>query len=406
MGTFTTIEMPPYMPRTKRKRSKHLKPVANRSDSGERNVLLALSVYNPEIHRGVARFGRDHNWHIPADLEDAIPKGWNGDGVLTQLGAPQEIWRRLGRLDVPIVDLAESRPNIQLPRVTIDNAAVGHMAAEFFLDRGYRNFAFVHRWELGASLKRRDHFRTRIADKGFDCEVLSWGKERNDRADTPQQRRRWIRQRLSKLKTPLAVFASRDVEAVSVIDSCLELGLQVPEQIAVLGVGNSEAICECLRVSLSSIEENWELVGYEGAALLERLMRCESRPDSPIYIPPGKIIERRSTDSLAVEHPQVATALRFIHDNFHQPISMTNVVRHVGMSRSGLEKAFREHYVRPPMEELRHVRLLKAKQMLAETDETVITIARLTGHQTPHNLCRAFNKHVGQTPKQFRLCQK
>ena len=90
MGTFTTIEMPPYMPRTKRKRSKHLKPVANRSDSGERNVLLALSVYNPEVHRGVARFGRDHNWHIPADLEDAIPKGWNGDGVLTQLAACPE----------------------------------------------------------------------------------------------------------------------------------------------------------------------------------------------------------------------------------------------------------------------------------------------------------------------------
>jgi LacI family transcriptional regulator len=68
-------------------------------------VLLALSVYNPEIHRGVARFGRDHNWHIPADLEDAIPKSWNGDGVLTQLGARQEIWRPLRRLDVPIVDL-------------------------------------------------------------------------------------------------------------------------------------------------------------------------------------------------------------------------------------------------------------------------------------------------------------
>jgi LacI family transcriptional regulator len=394
------------MPRTKRKHATRRKQSANRSVIADRNVLLALSVYNPEIHRGVARFGRDHNWHIPADLEDAVPTGWNGDGVLTQLGAPQIIWRRLRRLDVPIVDLAESRPNIQLPRVTIDNAAIGHMAAEFFLDRGYRNFAFVHRWELGASRKRRDHFRTRVADEGYDCEVLSWGNERKDRADTPERRRRWMKQRLSELETPLAVFASRDVEAVTVIDSSLELGLQVPEQIAVLGVGNSEAICECLRVPLSSIEDNWELVGYEGAALLERLMQGESRPDSPIYISPGKIIERRSTDSLAVEHPQVVAALRFIHDNFHQPVSMTDVVRHVGMSRSGLEQAFREHYVRPPMEELRHVRLLKAKQMLAETDEKVITIARLTGHQTPHNLCRVFKQQVGMTPKQYRLGQK
>lgn len=393
---------------TKRKRStdRKTKP-AGRSVSGERNVLLALSLYNPEIHRGVARFGRDHNWHIPADLEDAIPKSWNGDGVLTQLGARQEIWRRLRRrVDVPIVDLAESRPNIQLPRVTIDNAALGDMAADFFLDRGYRKFAYVHRWELGASRKRRDHFRSKVVEAGYDCEVLSWSKERKDRADTPEQRQRWVKQRLSKLETPLAVFASRDVEAATVIDSCLELGLQVPEQIAVLGVGNSEAICECLRVPLSSIEDHWEQVGYEGAALLDRLMQGETAPDSPIYIPPGKIIQRRSTDSLAVEHPQVVAALRFIHDNFHTPISMTDVVNHVGMSRSGLEKAFREHYIRPPMEELRHVRLVKAKMMLAETDNKIITIAQLTGYQTPHNLCRAFNQHVGQTPKQFRLSRK
>ena len=78
-------------------------------------MLLGLILYNPEIHHAVARFGRDHSWHIPADREDAIPTGWNGDDVLTQLGAPQEIWGRLRRLDVPIVDVAESRPNIQLP---------------------------------------------------------------------------------------------------------------------------------------------------------------------------------------------------------------------------------------------------------------------------------------------------
>lgn len=96
-------------------------------------------------------------------------------------------------------------------------------------------------------------------------------------------------------------------------------------------------------------------------------------------MPPGKIIERRSTDSLAMEHPQVVTALGFIHDNFHQPISMTNVVRHV---RQRTRKGAPRTQLRPPMEELRHVRLLKAKQMLAETDETVITLCssvRLSG---------------------------
>ncbi|MEM1227934.1 MAG: DNA-binding transcriptional regulator [Planctomycetota bacterium] len=367
-----------------------------------RDVLLALNVYNADVHRGVARFGRDHHWHIPADLEDVIPAGWAGDGVLTQLGAPQQIWRRLRRIDVPIVDLAESRPHIRLPRVTVDNAAVGQLAATYFLDRGYRHFAFVHRWELGASQARRDHFSGLIRAAGFSCDVLSWGKERRGRPDTRTQLRRWMKQRIVKLAFPLAVFASRDIEAVTIIDSCLELGLSVPEQVAVLGVGNSEPICECLRVPLSSIEENWERVGFEGAAVLEGLMRGEPPHHRSILIPPGRVIERRSTDGLAVEHSQVVAALRFIHDNAHESISMSDVVRHVGMSRSGLEKAFRDHFVRPPIEELRRIRLLRAKDMLRDTEKKVAEIARIQGYRTSHNLCRAFAREVGLTPKQYR----
>jgi len=114
--------------------------------SSERYVLFALGWYYPEIHRGVVRFARDHQWHVTADFDDLVPRHWRGDGVITLLGARQNLWKSLRKLDVPIVDLAESRPNIRLPRVTMDNAAIGRMAARYFLDRGYRNFAFFHRW--------------------------------------------------------------------------------------------------------------------------------------------------------------------------------------------------------------------------------------------------------------------
>lgn len=120
-----------------------------KSTPKEPSILLALSWYYPEIHRGVARYARDHQWHLTADFGDLVPKHWNGDGVITLLGAQEDIWRRLRRLEVPIVDLAESRPNIALPRVTMDNAAIGLMAAEHFLQRGYRRFVYFHRWDLG-----------------------------------------------------------------------------------------------------------------------------------------------------------------------------------------------------------------------------------------------------------------
>ncbi|EMI22666.1 xylose operon regulatory protein [Rhodopirellula maiorica SM1] len=377
--------------------------VASRYEtSGGRNILLALSWYYPQIHQGVARFARDHGWNISADFDDPVPSHWNGDGVLTLLGTRQDIWKRLRRLDVPIVDLAESRPAIKLPRVTPDNVAIGRMAAEHFLERGYRNFAFFHRKGLNVSRRRREAFQQKINEAGHDLIMLSWKHEQGERNDTVEQRHRWLKRRLAQLPKPLAVFASRDVEAVEVVDACSRAELSIPDEVAILGVDNTELICDFLRVPLSSIEVNWELVGYEGAALLDRLLCDQTAPADPIYIRPTGVIERRTTDSLAVDHPKVVAALRYLYDHANEAISMNDVFKHVGMSRSGLEKAFREHFIRAPAEELRHIRLTRAKKMLLRTDKNVKTIAQATGFETPHNLCRIFKQHVGVTPKQYR----
>ncbi len=375
------------------------------ANPGHRDILLALSWYYPEIHRGVASFASERAWHVTFDFDDPIPMHWNGDGVMTLLGVRQDMWRRLRRLNVPIVDLAESRPDIALPRVTMDNAEIAQMAAEYFLDRGYRQFAFVHRWEMGVSRRRREHFRAAIEARGFRCSVLSWQQERQRRADTREQRQRWLVHRLTELPKPLAVFA-RDNEAVEVLEACFAGGLTVPDQVAVLGVDNTEFVCDCLRVPLSSIDNNLAQVGYEGAMLLERLIRGETAPASPIYVPPIGIVERRSTDNLATEHPQVAAALRFIRENADRQIGMIDIVKHVAMSRSGLEKAFREHFVRAPIEQLRHTRLELAKKMLRGTDEKIAAIAQQTGFQTPDHLCRVFQRQLGITPKQYRAARK
>ncbi|MCL4854101.1 MAG: helix-turn-helix domain-containing protein [Bryobacteraceae bacterium] len=140
--------------------------------------------------------------------------------------------------------------------------------------------------------------------------------------------------------------------------------------------------------------------------MLDRLVRGEAAPSSPLYIPPAGIVERRSIDNLAADHPQVQTALRFIRDHSHELISMAGLVKHVAMSRSGLEKAFREHNVLAPMEELRHTHLTHGKRLLREASEKIAAIARLTGFQTSQNLCRTFREQLGLTPKQYRAVQQ
>jgi LacI family transcriptional regulator len=378
---------------------------SNLALTGSRDILLALGWYYPEVHMGVARYAREHQWHVTCDFDEPIPRRWNGDGVLTLLGAGENFWRHLQSVKVPMVDLAESRPKIDLPRVTMDNAAIAKMAADYFLDKGFRQFAFLHRREMGVSLRRRRYFQQVVNEHGYQCHILSWQQERGRRADSREQRKAWLERRLPQLPKPLAVLA-RDNEAVEVLEACLSAGLAVPEQVAVLGIDNTETICGCLYITLSSIDPNLELMGYEGAALLDRLIQGEPAPESPIYIPPRGIVERASTDSLATSHPHVATALKFIRDHAAEPIGMDEIVRQVPMSRSGLEKAFREHYVRAPVEQLRHIRLDMAKRMLRDTDHALATIARKSGFLNAHNLCRIFRKQFGITPKEYRLSQQ
>ncbi|MBN1854819.1 MAG: XylR family transcriptional regulator [Pirellulales bacterium] len=372
--------------------------------TGSRDVLLALDWYYPEMHLGVARYAHEHRWHVTFDFDEPIPRRWSGDGVLTLLATRNQFWRQLRIMNVPIVDLAESRPKIPLPRVTMDNAAIARMAVEYFLDNGHRQFAFVYRRHGGVNRRRRFHFQKILAEYGYTGNVLSWQLERRQRADTRQQRKIWLVRRLAELPKPLAVLA-RDNDAVEVLEACLAAGFTVPDQVAVLGIDNTQTICNCLYISLSSIDPNLERVGYEGAALLDRLIRGEKAPETPIYITPRGIVERSSTDSLATNHPHVAAALKFMCDHAAEPIGMADIVQHVPISRSGLEKAFREHFVRSPIDQLRRIRLEMAKKMLRDTDDKLHRIARNTGFQNAHNLCRLFRKDVGMTPTQYRLAQ-
>ena len=72
-----------------------------------RHVLVALSWYYPTLHRGIARYARDHRWHLTADLDEPVPEHWRGDGVLTHLGSRRKLWESLEAFRVPIVDLTE-----------------------------------------------------------------------------------------------------------------------------------------------------------------------------------------------------------------------------------------------------------------------------------------------------------
>jgi LacI family transcriptional regulator len=193
-----------------------------------------------------------------------------------------------------------------------------------------------------------------------------------------------------------------DVRGQHVLDACGLVRAHVPDEIAVVGVDNAETLCELSNPPLSSVMPNAERIGFESAALLDRLMAGESAPTLNLLIEPVEVVTRRSSDVFAVEDTLVARAMRFIREHACQGIKVADVLRESHCSRSVLERRFRESLGRSPQVELRTIQLRRVKELLVETDWTLARIAEAVGIEHPEYLSVIFKRDTGQTPSQFR----
>ncbi|MEM9021234.1 MAG: XylR family transcriptional regulator [Planctomycetota bacterium] len=396
-------------------------------------VLLALGSYQHATHRGVARFAREQGWHLVADMAygGQIPRGWEGDGIITSLTDRDELTDFVIGTGAHVVDLNMVRADIPLPRVVGNHEAIGKLAAMHLLERGFEQFAWYAVHENRTALDRRTGFLRELNDEGMDlshCTNLIWSHApvgikpsapntsagqttitaKGGEAPTAEHdwthRRDWIIQALDPLPKPLAVFAYNDYQASHVINACLHAGIQIPEQVAVVGVDNDELVCECLPVPLSSVKHDLETRGYQGAALLAQRMKgpIDAPIPDPVRIDPSGVVTRKSSDILALPDPQVAKALRHIWNHFHEPLSISEVVAATQVSRRTLEKAFRQHLQRSILDEVQRVRLQRVKELLAHTDFSMRQIATQAGFASPQYLHQIFRKELGTTPGDYR----
>jgi LacI family transcriptional regulator len=187
---------------------------------------------------------------------------------------------------------------------------------------------------------------------------------------------------------PFAVFAYNDGVGVEVIDACLEAGLLVPEQVAVLGVDNDQIVCESIPIPLSSIQYDLEVLAYEGAALLDRLMNGEKPPEKLTRVHFGGI---------------VAKALRYIWTHYQdRSLSVESVAAKTELTSRGLRKAFQKTLHRSIHEEIMRVRMEKVIELLKETNSSVAAIAPQTGFASANNLFRVFRRIHRTSPGEYR----
>ncbi len=373
--------------------------------TAQRNVLLALGRYDYRTHRGVARYAGQHHWHLNGDMGSSgrLPRGWSGDGIITALDFQTDLVRFIRSATAPVVDISLNRQDIILPRVVGDHYLIGRMAAEHFVERGFRHFAWhANDTNPVAELRCRGFTRT-LAQEQLACQKWIWKPGAQRPADHWLAKSRWLADKLKRLAKPAAVLAFSDADAANVLDACLQAGLAVPDEVAILGVDNNEVICESLWVPLSSVFHDLERVGYEGAALLDRLMRGQSAPAEPILIQPRGVVVRRSTEVLAIHHEPSRRALVFMQENYRRNIGASDAAQASGIPRRTLDKAFREYLGRSVREELARIRLTRSRELLLQTKQPVAEIAAAVGFNTAQYFNNVFRQATGTTPRKFRL---
>ncbi len=241
-----------------------------------KSVLMALASTHHGFFRGISRYAGEHDWHLNTFMAytGKIPYGWQGDGIISFCGFRDDLADFIRQARLPRVELSLLRDDLDVPKVASDNHGIGRMAAEYFLERYFKNFAVAPFADDVPDHERLGGFIETLKNAGFGCCSLPTEMMSNDRSNRVNwiTRRRKLIKALQQVPKPFAVFAYNDGVGVEVIDACLEAGLLVPEQVAVLGVDNDQIVCESVPIALSSIQYDLEVLAYEGAALLDRLM--------------------------------------------------------------------------------------------------------------------------------------
>ena len=379
----------------------------------QRQVALSIipsSENQVRMIRGVLAYAREHpDFKILA--ETAIPyvpperlAHHSHDGVIAYAETDEEC-RWLADRGVPAVNVTMHQPpQAHLPVVHSDNRALGRQAAEHLLGLGLRTFAFVGHESWHHNQLRQAGFSEAVRASGFSCQQIGILFPASGTSLVPVRPidRQHLQAALATLQPPVGIMAAHDEFAFEVIEACAALGWTVPHDVAVLGVNNYSLVCEVADPPLSSLVQRSEAIGYEAAALLDRLMAGEQPPPEPILLPPGQLIVRMSTDFLAVSDRMVLDAVRFIQAHCHQPIRTEDVLLHVGVSRRALDKRFGRSLGQSVAEVIRTTRVQRAKELLATSSLDIFDIGIRCGFDSKSGFTRAFRQVAGQLPSSFR----
>lgn len=364
-------------------------------------TVTTRSPYEASIVRGVLRYSDQighwrfiHQRNQPfLEFEDLDLN--EVDGVIG--GFYHKHWAtRLKQHGIVAVNTSNQHEHLPLPRVSPDDFIIGRMGGEYLLKRGFGQYGFVTHGDSWFSQRRLAGFIDIVEQRaGRPCHVFDadglYG------AESYEPIRDWI----EHLPRPIAIMAANDNRGKHVIEAATELGLRVPEDVAVLGVDNNEWVSALTSTPMSSIQLNGHEIGFRAAEVLADLIAGREVVEHQHILPTG-IITRRSTDVIATEDALVSKAMSYIQDHCQQGISVENVLEHLGVSRKTLENRMKRSIGLTPQVAIFKTQVELAKTMLMNSNTSMRKVSIACGFKQQARFNIVFKRITGMTPGQYR----
>jgi len=360
-----------------------------------------------DILRGIAKYVRAHGswalYHEAHGLDDSLPRwfrGWKGDGIIARLQDPA-IVKAIARMGIPTVDVLGMVRGTPFPLVHVDDVRIAQAAAGHLLERGFRRFGYFGIQGENWSERRREAFAEAVRKASCELSVFELPASRRT-GRTWESMEIELAEWVATLKKPCGVMVCSDQRGARMLEACRRAKVLVPDEVAVIGVDDDEALCDVCNPPLSSVRPDHVRVGFQAALLLDQMMGRESPPERPILVEPLGISTRLSSDVLAIEDRQIAAVLRTIRDHDGEDVRVDDLARIAGFSRSVLQRRFRAIMGRSVHQEILRVRIQRAQSLLIETELSLADIAERTGFRHQEYMGSVFKARLGKTPGAIR----
>ena len=326
-------------------------------------------------------------------------KEWRADVVIAQFDPDDDVtlFRKNG-----IVALAQDYITkfADIPNITGDYRRTGEMAAEYFLAKGFTNFGYFGYNGVCWSDERYIAFRDRVLNSTGPENFYLYDRQNIDNMWYYDQS--VLTDWLQTLPKPIAIMACDDNQGNILLQACELCGLNVPYDVAVIGVDNDEILCNMSNPPMSTINVDIERGGADAAAMVDRMVKDHSYRGDDIVLKPLSVIERLSSSVFATNDREILMALRFIHANIDSRIQVTDVLKNVPLSRRLLEQRFKQMTGFTIYNYISFQRINRFAQLLISSNDSISDIAARMDEFDTKSISRRFKEIKGCTPTEYR----